>query len=253
MKTIVLKIKRQELAETKPCWEEFHIPHRPYMNVISCLQEIQKNPKTFDGRRTTPVAWEQSCLEEVCGSCTMVINGRVRQACSALVDPLGLTITLEPMTKFPVVRDLVVRRSAIFESFKRVRAWTASSSTEIGPGPNISPEIAQMRYNLSKCMSCGCCLEACPQINEKSDFIGAAAINQARLFNTHPVGAAKKEDRLLALMGKGGIEDCGNAQNCVKVCPKGIPLVTSIIETNRDISIHLIETVKNMLPGSKSS
>ena len=67
-RTITLKIKRQELAEAKPYWEEFHLPYRPYLNVISCLQDIQKNPKTFDGRRTTPVVWEQSCLEEVCGS-----------------------------------------------------------------------------------------------------------------------------------------------------------------------------------------
>lgn len=251
MKTIVIKIKRQELADAKPYWDEFHIPHRPYLNVISCLQEIQKNPKTFDGRRTTPVAWEQSCLEEVCGSCTMVINGRVRQACSALVDSLGLTITLEPMTKFPVVRDLVVRRSAIFESFKRVKAWVASPSDSKGPGPNIAPEIAEMRYQLSKCMSCGCCLEACPQVSEQSEFIGPAAINQARLFNTHPAGRARKEERLLALMEKGGIEDCGNAENCVKVCPKGIPLVTSIIETNRDITMSLVDQAKSLF-GKKS-
>ena len=108
--TIILKIKRQERAETKPYWEEFHLKHRPYLNVISCLQEIQKNPKTFDSRKTTPIVWEQSCLEEVCGSCSMVINGRVRQACSALIDSLGSPVTIEPMTKFPVIRDLVVNR-----------------------------------------------------------------------------------------------------------------------------------------------
>src|SRR3990167_5887483 len=245
MKTISLKIKRQEFAEAKPYWEEFHLTHRPYMNIISCLQEIQKNPRTFDSRKTTPVTWEQSCLEEVCGSCTMVINGRVRQACSSLVDQLGSHIALEPMTKFPVIRDLVVNRRAIFEGFKRVRAWVSPDPSRMsGPGPKISPELAQMRYGLSKCMSCGCCLEACPQINERSDFIGAAAINQTRLFNSHPTGNQLKQERLIALMQEGGIEDCGNAQNCVKVCPKGIPLVTSIIETNREISFNLLNLLK---------
>ena len=245
-KTITLKIKRQELAVAKPYWEEFHLPYRPYMNVISCLQDIQKNPKTFDGRRTTPVAWEQSCLEEVCGSCSMVINGRVRQACSALVDHLGNEITIEPMRKFPVVRDLVVRRTMIFERFKQVRAWVDGSSHESGPGPKIGPETALMRYHLSECMACGCCMDACPQVNERSDFIGPAAINQARLFNTHPIGGKQKQDRLLALMGEGGIEDCGNAQNCVKSCPKSIPLVTSIIETNRDITMSLVNKAKGL-------
>jgi len=244
-KTIVLKIKRQGRPEVKPYWEEFHLPYRPYLNVITCLQEIQKNPRTFDGRRTTPVVWEQSCLEEVCGSCTMLINGRVRQACSSLVDQLGSPISLEPMTKFPVVRDLVVNRKSVFEGFKRVKAWVALEQNETsGPGPNIYPELAEMRYALSKCMTCGCCLEACPQVNDRSDFIGPAAINQVRLFNSHPTGARLKKDRLLALMEEGGIEDCGNAQNCVKVCPKGIPLVTSIIETNREMTVNLLSLIK---------
>ncbi len=243
--TIVLKIKRQERAESKPYWEEFHLTYRSYMNVISCLQEIQKHPKTFDGRKTTPVTWEQSCLEEVCGSCSMVINGRVRQACSALIDQLGDYITIEPMTKFPVIRDLVVNRRVIFENFKRVKAWVEVGDQNVkGPGPKIAPEIADMRYHLSECMTCGCCMEACPQFNDRSDFIGPASINQVRLFNTHPLGANLKEDRLLTLMGKGGIEDCGNAQNCVKACPKGIPLVTSIIETNREITVNLLNLLK---------
>ncbi|MBI1978169.1 MAG: succinate dehydrogenase iron-sulfur subunit [Candidatus Omnitrophica bacterium] len=241
--TIIIKVKRQQRRETKPYGEEFHLPYRPYMNIISCLQEIQKNPKTFDGRRTSPIAWEQSCLEEICGSCTMVINGRVRQACSTLVDKIGPVITLEPMTKFPVLRDLVVNRKVIFERFKQVKAWVETNQTS-GPGTQIAPELAEKRYHLSKCMTCGCCMEACPQINERSDFIGPAAINQVRLFNTHPIGAKLKENRLLALMQGGGIEDCGNAQNCVKVCPKGIPLVTSIIETNREISLGLIGLLK---------
>ena len=56
------------------------------MNIISCLQAIQRNPVNAAGQPTTPVVWESSCLEEVCGACTMVINGKVRQACSALVE-----------------------------------------------------------------------------------------------------------------------------------------------------------------------
>ena len=113
--TVIIRIKRQESLQGKTCWEEFHIPYRPYLNVITCLQEIRKNPKTFDGRHTTPVVWESSCLEEICGVCTMVINGKVRQACSALIDALKQPITLEPMTKFPLVRDLIVDRSSLSE------------------------------------------------------------------------------------------------------------------------------------------
>ena len=55
--------------------EEFEIPYRPNMNVISALMEIRRNPVTAKGKKTTPIAWDMNCLEEVCGACSMVING----------------------------------------------------------------------------------------------------------------------------------------------------------------------------------
>ena len=240
-----VKIKRQDNPSTKPYWEEYRVKFRPYMNVIALLQDLRKHPRTFDGRMTSVIAWEASCLEEVCGTCTMVINGKVRQACSALVESLGESITIEPMSKFPVVRDLIVDRSAIFRNFKRVKAWVPIDGTyALGPGPRIMPEEALENYKLSRCIACGSCMEACPQFNERSDFVGAAVINQVRLFNAHPTGKVLKKERLRALMGKGGIEDCGNAQNCVKACPKEIPLVTSIIEVNRQITFNLLDLLK---------
>jgi succinate dehydrogenase / fumarate reductase iron-sulfur subunit len=71
-------------------------------------------------------------------------------------------------------------------------------------------------------------MEACPQFNENTGFVGAAAISQVRLFNAHPTGKMLKTERLHALMGDGGIQECGYAQNCVEVCPKEIPLTKSI-------------------------
>lgn len=241
-----LRVLRQD-GPDKPDtrrWEEFEVPYLPQMNVNACLQQVQKRPVTAKGVEVAPVAWEASCLEEVCGACSMIINGRVRQACSALVDalaPNGETITLEPMTKFPLQRDLIVDRSRMFEALKRVRAWVELDGThELGPGPRESAEQQQERYPLSRCMTCGCCLEACPQVNDSSPFIGAAAISQARLFNLHPSGAMQKNARLDALMGEGGVADCGKAQNCVEVCPKEIPLVDSIAVVSRDTTKRLL-------------
>src|SRR5271170_7629637 len=86
-------------------WEEFELEEAPGKNVISALMEIQKNPVNRNGKRVEPVVWEQGCLEEVCGSCSMLINGRPRQACTALIEPIlrqsgKNTITLAPFTKF---------------------------------------------------------------------------------------------------------------------------------------------------------
>ncbi len=98
-------------------------------------------------------------------------------------------------------------------------------------------------YVLSTCMTCACCLEACPQITKDNKFIGAAAISQVRLFNMNPTGKMNADERLHGLMQEGGIQDCGKAQNCVEVCPKEIPLTTSIAAMNRDVTKQLIKDI----------
>jgi succinate dehydrogenase / fumarate reductase iron-sulfur subunit len=193
--TIEVRVKRQKDPDAPPYWEEFSVPYKPRMNVISVLMEIQRNPTTRDGRKVAPVAWEQACLEEVCGSCTMLINGKVRQSCSALIDkvagkPGARRLVLEPMSKFPCVRDLCVDRSRMFENLKKIQGWIPIDGTyDLGPGPRMSQREQQLAYDFSRCMTCGSCLEACPQVNERSNFIGPAAIGQVRLFNSHPTGS----------------------------------------------------------------
>jgi succinate dehydrogenase / fumarate reductase iron-sulfur subunit len=248
--------------------EAFLVEHEPDMNVISALQKIAAKGCTAEGRRVAPVAWECNCLEEVCGACTMVINGRVRQACTALVDrlleerPQG--IDLRPMTKFPVLRDLVVDRSRMFAILKKLKAWVpVDSYLDLGSGPRQSQDNQQMAYVLSKCMTCGCCLEACPQFlkieldrkpGESDDgfaaretdaynraFLGAMGIATVDLFNANPIGQMSSRERLEALVAEGGIQVCGNAQNCVRVCPKEIPLTTAIGRQGRAATLHMLK------------
>src|SRR5205823_2754074 len=209
-KSVRIRIRRQDGPGKVPRWEEFAVPHRPQMNIISCLQWIAAHPRTVDGVDTTPPVWDSGCLEEVCGACTMLINGRTRQSCSALVDKLDQPITLEPMTKFPLVRDLFVDRQRLFNDLKRVKAWVPIDGTyDLGGGPPVSQELQEERYPLSRCISCGCCLEACPQYTPVNKFVGAAVISQVRLFNDHPIGKALKNERLDERMDEGGVADCG--------------------------------------------
>jgi succinate dehydrogenase / fumarate reductase iron-sulfur subunit len=263
-----VRILRQDVAAGESYWERFEGPYEPNMNVISVLQKIAALARTPDGRRVAPVAWDCSCLEEVCGSCTMLINGRTRMACSALVDRLlaedGGEIELRPMSKFPVVRDLVVDRRRLFRSLERVQAWVpVDDSYDHGPGPRISPEEQQDTYPLAECISCGCCLEACPQFTKIEEtrregepeaefqarqraafdaaFLGAHAISQAMLFNSHPTGRMIADERLEAVTGRGGVQMCGNAQNCVAVCPKRIPLTRSIARAGRAATVWAIK------------
>ncbi|MCA0982550.1 succinate dehydrogenase iron-sulfur subunit [Halobacillus yeomjeoni] len=238
-KTITFIITRQDHPDEPSYEEKFEIPYRENMNVISALMEVRRNPVNAEGKDTTPVYWDMGCLEEVCGACSMVINGTPRQSCTALVDQLEQPIRLEPMKTFPVMRDLAVDRSRMFDSLKKVKAWIPIDGThDLGPGPKMAESKRQWAYELSKCMTCGVCLEACPNVNDKSDFIGPAALSQVRLFNSHPTGEMNKSERLQTIMDEEGLMGCGNAQNCVQACPKGIPLTTSIAALNRDTAIE---------------
>jgi succinate dehydrogenase iron-sulfur subunit len=238
-RAIRLRVRRQDTPTSSPYWENYEIPYRPRENVVSVLMEIAKDPRTREGKRTSPVVYDRACLEEVCGSCAMRINGVARMACTALIDSLDSPVELEPLGKFPVVRDLAVDRRSMFEALKRVKAWVPIDGThDLGPGPRMAESERARAYELSKCISCGNCLEVCPQVNDRSAFIGAAAVSQVALFNRHPTGAMLAAERLDALMDDGGIDDCGNAQNCVRACPKSIPLTTSIAEMFRATTVR---------------
>ncbi|QEY23082.1 succinate dehydrogenase iron-sulfur subunit [Psychrobacillus sp. AK 1817] len=241
-KKVQIEVYRQDTPESDPYWEKFEVNWRPNMNVISALMEIRQRPVNTDGKATTPVTWDMNCLEEVCGACSMVINGRPRQSCSTLIDQLTQPIKLAPMSTFPVVRDLQVDRSRMFDALKKVKAWVPiDGSYDLGEGPRMPERKRQWAYELSKCMTCGVCLEACPNVNDNASFIGPAPLSQVRLFNAHPTGAMNKDERLNAIMGDGGLANCGNAQNCVVACPKGIPLTTSIAALNRDTTVQMFK------------
>lgn len=263
-----VRVLRQDRPDEASYWHTFSVQRVPDMNVTSVLQHIAADPRTASGQAVAPVAYDANCLEEVCGACTMVINGKVRQACTALVDRLLAQrpdcIELRPMRKFPVIRDLMVDRRRLFRALEKTRVWiSVDGYHDRGPGPRQSPEMQEQAYPLSKCMSCGCCLEACPQYNklelirqpdESSEqfrtrqdaafdaaFLGAHAMSQAILFNSHPTGSMTASARLEALMAPGGIQNCGKAANCQAVCPQQIPLMKSWARAGRQATLHLIK------------
>ena len=232
-KTVHLRIRRQDHPDRPASrrWETFAVPLVPGLTVHGCLDHIRTHPVTSRGDTVAPVAFEGACLEGICGDCTMRIDGQARLACSTQIEPLaakGRTVVLEPLAKLPTQRDLIVDRGAVFDTFERVRAWTHREEPTLE-----TPEEQELRYALGACIGCAACLDACPEYQPTRPFMGAAAINQARLFNLHGT-AEERSRRLEILMGEGGVADCGKAQTCVEVCPQQIPLVESIGHMARD-------------------
>ena len=154
-RTIVLNIKRQDSPRVRePYWQEFEIPYQDRSQRH--LDADGDPPQSGDARRQARIGAggsDANCLEEVCGACTMVINGRVRQALHRAGDQSAeQPITLEPMTKFPTIRDLWVDRSRDVRGASSAReSWIPiDGSYDLGPGPRISRRDAAVRLPASR-------------------------------------------------------------------------------------------------------
>jgi len=192
-RTVAFEIKRQASPDAPAVWENFELEWRPGMNVVSAMMEIAANPVTADGRPTTPITYDSNCLEEICGSCAMRVNGKARMGCSALVDNLEQPIRVEPLSKFPLVRDLQVDRNVLFENLMAVKAWVPVDGTyDLGSGPRVYPQQQEANYPLSNCISCCCCMDVCPQFNLPASSARPPSPRSSSLTITPPARSSRK-------------------------------------------------------------
>ena len=163
-------------------------------------------------------------MQSVCGGCAMVINGVPALACATFADEVkGKELLLEPLSKFPVVADLIVDRSMIYENLIRAKAYLDSA---------VSNDKRQhkQQYSVAKCLKCGLCLEVCPNYRPSGDFFGAVLANESYLITSQ---ALDKKSNIVQSYKKHFGAGCSKALSCQSVCPMGIETITSIIRMNR--------------------
>jgi succinate dehydrogenase / fumarate reductase iron-sulfur subunit len=236
--TIELRVLRQMGPSERHSrhWQRFRVALTPRTTVAGALLAIERDPRTVDGERVAPVVWEASCRPRACASCALNVDGRVRLACSSLLaelSPKRKPLSLTPLQRFPLVRDLLVDRSAMGKAARRMRAYNASPTR-----PATSQARAAQQLALSRCTSCGACVEACPETQLEGAFLGAAAIAgnelSARLATSHD--DASEVDA--ALLHHGGIAGCEGSLNCAAVCPEALPLDDAIGHAARRATRH---------------
>ncbi|MFI9200265.1 succinate dehydrogenase/fumarate reductase iron-sulfur subunit [Streptomyces sp. NPDC053048] len=188
-----------------------------------------------------PVAFDHDCREGICGACGMVINGRAHGPERTTTCQLhmrhfhdGETIDVEPWraAAFPVVKDLVVDRSA----FDRIIGSGGHVSVPTGSAPEahatpVPKPVADLAFEHAECIGCGACVAACP--NGSAMLFTAAKVVH---LNVLPQGAPERESRVLDMVGAMDAQDfggCTNTGECATACPKGIPL-TAISTMNRE-------------------
>ncbi|MEX1011399.1 MAG: succinate dehydrogenase/fumarate reductase iron-sulfur subunit [Balneolaceae bacterium] len=238
--TIHLKIWRQEHRDAKGRFEKYTLDsvneHMSFLEMLDVLnEELMK-------RGEEPVEFDYDCREGICGSCNLVINGRAHgpkrltAVCQLHMREYsdGDTVVIEPAraAAFPVIKDLVVDRSA----FDRIIESGGYISVKSGSAPEansipVVKSVSDTAFDYATCIGCGACVAACP--NSSASLFTAAKIAH---LNRLPQGEPEKSQRVISMvtqMEEEGFGDCSNFAECEAVCPKGIS-IASIAEMRRD-------------------
>ena len=220
-----MRIKRQNSFEAEAFYQTILCDCDAETNIATLLREINaEEVLDIEGIPVGEIAWECSCLQKKCGACAMRINGVPRLACDTKIGDLkSKTVTLEPLKKFPVVRDLIVDRSVLRENLIALHNWLESEATK-------SRKTVDLAYDASRCIQCGCCLEVCPNFTAGESFFGAAAfVPASRILSQLPNG--KKND-LVQEYGKHIYNGCGKSLSCHDICPVGIDVEHKLSNSN---------------------
>jgi len=209
------------------------------MSFLEMLDVLNER-LTLEGR--DPIAFEHDCREGICGSCGVVIDGRPHgpkertTTCQLHMRSFqeGAEITLEPWraSAFPVVKDLVVDRSAfdrIIASGGFISAPTGSAID--GNSIGIEKENADLAMDAAACIGCGACVAACP--NASAMLFTAAKVSQFALLPQGQPERWRRARAMVATMDAEGFGSCTNHGECMAACPKSIP-IDHIARLNRD-------------------
>ena len=223
---MIVKIKRQETPESAPYWQSFNYDGPKHVTVSAVLDALNYTDDLFDvdEKPAARIRWECSCMQAMCGGCAMVINGIPALACATFADEVkGKELVLEPLSKFPVVGDLIVDRSIIYENLIQAKAYLENFAGNDKGQHN-------QQYSVAKCLKCGLCLEVCPNYRPGGDFFGAVLANESYLIASQ---TADKKASVIKEYKKHFGAGCSKALSCQSVCPMKIETITSILRMNR--------------------
>lgn len=197
---------------------EFKVPVQKWTTVLDAILYVKQH-------LDTSIAVRYSCRQASCGSCGMKINGKPSLACYTKISELNSDIvTVEPMSNFPIIRDLAVDFTSLFSNHKKLKPYIIREDSEITSDAKEflqTPKDVEEYLQFSYCIKCGLCNSACPTMATDSSFLGPQALTQAYRYVADNRDKGKKE-RLKMVDESHGIWRCHFAGSCSKVCPKGV-------------------------------
>ncbi len=252
---LTLKVWRQKNADSPGGFEQYATPElNPHMSFLEMLDVVNDELTRQGGE---PIAFDHDCREGICGTCSLVINGKPhgpRQGVATCQTYLrsfrdGDVVTVEPFRArpFPVIRDLIVNRKAFDRimqagGYISVRTGSACDANAL-PVPKAAADLAM---DAAACIGCGACVAACK--NASAMLFVSAKVSQLGLL---PQGQAERDRRVLAMvaqMDAEGFGNCTNQYECSAVCPKSITH-DFIARMNRDYLKAVIRSAVTAAPA----
>ncbi|WP_379129652.1 succinate dehydrogenase/fumarate reductase iron-sulfur subunit [Paenibacillus sp. sgz500958] len=221
--SIKVNVLRQENADTESYWQSYDYSGELSISVATLINSINSEiVEKEEGER--PIRWDCSCEQGLCGACAMVVNDKPGLSCQIFCDELvkeNKEITIQALSKFPVISDLAVDRSQMFDAMKEMKLWLEEPA-------KVRTANLPMQYDVSQCLMCGSCLEACPNYSLGGTFAGmSSAMSMVNLTLLSEDKAFKKDYTKRVYNG------CSKSLACQEVCPMEIPIVEAISKMNR--------------------
>lgn len=241
-KTINIKLRvwRQNGPHDKGHFEEYELNNVPTAASFLEMMDLLNEKLISEGKE--PVAFDHDCREGICGACSMYINGRAHGPATGVTTCQlhmrlfkdGETITVEPWRAkaFPVIKDLMVDRSALDEIIKA--GGYISVNTGGAPDANTIPipkDVASRAFDAANCIGCGACVATCK--NSSAMLFVAAKVSHLALLPQGQIEARDRVKKMIAKMDELGFGSCTNTGACEVECPKGIS-IAFIAKLNRE-------------------
>ena len=235
------KILRYDATEPGigPRFSSYRIQVIPGLTVLAVLLRIRDE---IDGT----LAFRSSCRSAVCGSCGMVINGKIDLACRTQVASFNTdTIILEPLPNFEVIRDLVVDMTPFWQMYEKIRPYLIRKS------PDPEKEIPQSEAERARidqyvnCILCACCYGACPVPARQADYIGPAAAAKLERFALDSRDE-RPPDALEIVNNERGVWGCDTVFRCIDACPKDVRPTDAVVGLRKTL---VKERFKRIFPG----
>ena len=209
---------------SRPRVERFELDEADGMTLYLALTEIRDT-------QAPSLQFDFVCRAGICGSCAMIINGRPGLACRTLIKDLPSEISLAPLPIFELIGDLSVDTGRwMREMSERLETWV-HLNTEVDLNATeqpMAPETAEAIYELERCIECGCCIAGCGTAQMRSDFVGAAGLNQIGRFRLDPRDGRTDAEFYELIGDDSGVFGCMSLLACHDVCPKDLSLQTQI-------------------------